>query len=135
MSRVLIIDDDKDLLLVVKSFLQKKGFDVSAYADWEGASLSIRTHEPQMILLDVFLSGVDGLEVCKRLKSSGYTRHIPIIVFSGYPRVADTAIYEFGADDFIAKPFEINELVKKIHKLLSKKSESVKGYLSRNLFH
>lgn len=125
MSRILIIDDDKDLLEIVKSFLQKKGFDVAAYSDWDEASSSIIAHEPQMILLDVFLSGLDGLEVCKRLKSSSYTRHIPIIIFSGYPRVADTAIYEFGADDFIAKPFEVNELVKKIHKLLSKKHESV----------
>jgi DNA-binding response OmpR family regulator len=125
MPRILIIDDDKDLLAIVKSFLQKKGFDVSAYSDWNEASTSIITHQPQMILLDVFLSGLDGLEVCKRLKSSSYTRHIPIIIFSGYPRVADTAIYEFGADDFIAKPFEVNELVKKIHKLLSKKHESV----------
>ncbi|MEO5650197.1 MAG: response regulator [Ginsengibacter sp.] len=125
MSRLLIIDDDKDLLTIVKSFLQKRGFDVSVYSDWESASVSIRAHEPQIILLDVFLPGVDGLEVCKRLKSSSYTRHIPIIIFSGYPRVAETAIYEFGADDFIAKPFEVNDLVKKIHKQLSKKHESV----------
>lgn len=125
MPRILIIDDDKDLLMIVKSFLQKKGFEVYAFTDWDNASEIIKTCEPQVILLDVFLSGLDGLEVCKRLKSSTYTRHIPIIIFSAYPRVAETAIYEFGADDFIAKPFEVNDLVKKIHKILLKKHESV----------
>ena len=109
MPRILIVDDDKDLLAIVKSFLEKKGFDVSIFTEWEKASDSIKTNEPQIILLDVFLSGVDGLEVCKRLKSSSYTRHIPILIFSGYPRVAETAIYEFGADDFIAKPFEVKD--------------------------
>lgn len=125
MPRILIIDDDKDLLMIVKSSLEKKGFEVCTHSNLENAADIINKCEPQVILLDVFLSGVDGLEVCKRLKSSPYTRHIPVIVFSGYPRVAETAIYEFGADDFMAKPFEVNELVRKVHKLLSKKHESV----------
>ncbi len=125
MPRLLIVDDDMDLLMVVKSLLHKKGFKVSVFSDWDKAWEAIKTYDPQLIILDVFLNGVDGLEICKRLKSSTYTRHIPIIIFSSYPRVAETAIYEFGADDFIAKPFEVNDLVKKIHKVLSKKHESV----------
>ena len=125
MPRILIVDDDKDLLAVVKSLLHKRGFDVFILSDCENISEEVRECGPQLILLDVFLAGVDGLEVCKRLKSAPYSRHIPIIIFSAYPRVAETAIYEFGANDFIAKPFEVNELVRKIHKVLSKKHESV----------
>jgi len=125
MPRILIVDDDKDLLAVVKTLLQKKGFDVTIYTDSENIIDAVKSCEPQLILLDVFLSGVDGLEVCKRLKLAPNSRHIPIIIFSAYPRVAETAIYEFGANDFIAKPFEVNDLVKKIHKVLSKKHESV----------
>ena len=125
MPRLLILDDDQDLLTVVKSLLHKKGFKCSVFSDWANAWQSIKSYDPQLILLDVFLNGVDGLEICKRLKSSAYTRHIPIIVFSSYPRVAETAISEFGADDFIAKPFEMNDLVKKIHKVLSRKQGSV----------
>ncbi|MEO6135738.1 MAG: response regulator [Ginsengibacter sp.] len=125
MPRILIVDDDKDLLTIVKSFLTKKGFDVSIFSDWTLAFESLHKLIPQVILLDVFLSGVDGLEVCKRLKSTPYTRHIPVIIFSGYPRIAETAIYEYGANDFISKPFEVNELVSKIHKVISKKHESV----------
>jgi CheY-like chemotaxis protein len=75
--------------------------------------------------MDVFLSGmVDGLDLCKKIKTSAYIRHIPVLIFSGYPRVAETAIYEFGADDFIAKRFEVDELVRNIHKLLSNKHKS-----------
>ncbi len=125
MPRLLILDDDLDLLTVVKSLLYKKGFKCSVFSEWSNAWQSIKSYDPQLILLDVFLNGVDGLEICKKLKSSAYTRHIPIIVFSSYPRVAETAISEFGADDFIAKPFEVNDLVKKIHKVLSRKHLTV----------
>lgn len=125
MPRILIVDDDKDLLSVVKTFLNKKGFEVSTHNCWEEASACIMDFQPQVIILDVFISGFDGLQICKKLKTNTYTRHIPIIVFSGYPRVAETAIYEFGADGFLAKPFESNELISKIHKVLERKHESI----------
>ncbi len=125
MPRIFVIDDDKDLLKVVKSLLIKKGFNVSTYSDWELANNDIKRYEPQLILLDVFLSGVDGFEVCKKLKSNFATRHIPVLIFSAYPRVAETAIYEYGANDFISKPFEVNELIRKVHAILSKTGESV----------
>lgn len=124
MPRILIVDDDKDLLTVVKSLLRKKGFEVFAYSDWDMAWEAIKVNEPQLILLDVFLQGIDGLDACKKIKSSSFTRHIPIIIFSSYPNIAETAIFEFGADDFIAKPFEVNEIVKKIHNVLSRKNVS-----------
>jgi CheY-like chemotaxis protein len=74
--------------------------------------------------LDVFLPGIDGLDACKKLKSSSFTKHIPVLMFSSYPNIAETAINEFGADDFIAKPFETNEIIKKIHHILAKKHVS-----------
>lgn len=120
MPRILILDDDKDLLAVVKSLLHKKGFDVLVYSDWKKAWNALKTYRPQLILLDVFLPGIDGLDICKKLKSSSFTRNIPILMFSSYPNIADTAINEFGADDFIAKPFETNEIIKKIQHILSK---------------
>ncbi|MEO8569067.1 MAG: response regulator [Ginsengibacter sp.] len=125
MPRIFVIDDDKDLLKVVKSLLIKRGFNVSVYSDWELAENDIKKCEPQLILLDVFLAGVDGFEVCQKLKSNFATRHIPVLIFSAYPRVAETAIYEYGADDFIAKPFEVNDLIRKVHSVLSKTGESV----------
>ena len=120
-----MIDDDKDLLVVTKGFLQRKGFDVATCINWEEASNKMKNFNPQLIMADVFLGDIDGFQICNKLKSSPFTRHIPILVLSGYPRLAETAIYEFGADEFVSKPFEINELISKIHKLLSKNRQSV----------
>ena len=125
MPSIYIIDDDKDLLRVVKSLLLKKGFNVSTFMDWSVARDAMKLHEPQLILLDVFLSGIDGLDICQKLKSSPSTRHIPILMFSAFPKIAEIAIHDYGADDFIAKPFEVSELIKKVHSVLSRKGESV----------
>ena len=119
MPKILVIDDDKDLLEVIHSLLCRKGFEVETNSNWEDAVNKIETFKPQIILLDVFLSGIDGLEICKQLKSQPKTRDIPIMIFSAYPRVAEKVIYEYGADDFIAKPFEVADLVNKVHNLLS----------------
>ncbi|MDP4282920.1 MAG: response regulator [Bacteroidota bacterium] len=125
MPRILIVDDDKDLLTVIKSLLTKKGFDVSVYSDPVNLLPVVKHLEPQVILLDVFLAGKDGLEICKKLKSSPFSHHIPVIIFSAYSQIEETAIDEFGAHDFIAKPFEINELMLKIDKALLKRKESL----------
>lgn len=119
MPKILVVDDDKDLLQVIYSLLSKKGFEVEIDSDWEEALNKIETFKPQLILLDVFLPGIDGLEICKQLKSRPKTRDIPIIIFSAYPRVAEKVTYEYGADDFIAKPFEVNDLIQKVHSVLS----------------
>jgi DNA-binding response OmpR family regulator len=119
MPKILVVDDDKDLLEVMHSLLCRKGFEVETHSNWEEADKKIESFMPQLIILDVFLSGVDGLEVCRQLKSQPRTRDIPILIFSAYPRVAEKVIYEYGADDFIAKPFEISELVMKVHDVLS----------------
>ncbi len=125
MPRIFVIDDDQDLLKVVKCLLLKKGFEVSTYSDWDVASIALKKYQPQLILLDVFLSGIDGLNVCQKLKENSITRHIPVLMFSAYPRIAEAAIYEYGAEDFIAKPFELNDLISKVHAILSHKNASV----------
>lgn len=119
MPKILLVDDDKDLLIVTKSLLIKKGFEVEIDTNWEDALIKIETFKPQLIILDVFLNGIDGLDICKQLKSMAHTKHIPVMIFSSYPRVAEKVIYEYGADDFIAKPFEVNELINKVHAILS----------------
>ncbi len=119
MPKILVIDDDKDLLDITQALLAKQGFVVETDLNWDDALKKIETFEPQLILLDVFLNGVDGLDICKQLKSMPHTKHIPVLIFSAYPRVAECVIYEYGADDFIAKPFEVNDLITKMHSVLS----------------
>lgn len=121
MNKVFVIDDDKNLLRVMKSLLQLNGFNVSIFRNWEIAYRIMKFFKPQLILLDVFLKGIDGLEVCQKLKSSPFTRDIPIILCSGYPQIAESGIREYGAADFIAKPFELDELINKMHSVLLKR--------------
>jgi DNA-binding response OmpR family regulator len=117
-----IIDDDKDLLHVIKNLLHLKGFEVATYFNWEKAYHAIKQWKPHLILMDVFLSeNADGLDVCRKFKTSPFTKQIPVLIFSGFPAVGNSAIHEYGADDFIAKPFEFNALLKKLYSLLAGK--------------
>ncbi len=125
MSKILLIDDDKDLLTILKTTLIRKGFDVQAQDTWEGSSEIISQFKPNLVILDVFLSGIDGLDICKKLKKSPFTKNLPVLIISGFPWISQSAIYEFGANDFIAKPFEVSDLLRKIHKIFNRKHESV----------
>lgn len=124
MSRILLIDDDKDLLTILKTTLTRKGFDVYAQDTWDGSTDIINYFKPNLVILDVFLSGIDGLDICKKLKKSPFTKNLPVLIISGFSWISQSAIYEFGANDFIAKPFEVNELVNKINKIFNRNHES-----------
>ena len=114
MKRVLIVDDNSDILWVVETILKRYGFDVITTLKGEEVMDKTEEYNPQLILLDVFLSGIDGIEVCNTLKSNPLTKDIPIIMFSAHTNYHD--IMKFcKADDFVAKPFDSNELVKKIN--------------------
>lgn len=115
MERVLIVDDNSDILWVVEVVLKRYGFEVLALPKGEDVIPKARSFSPDLILLDVFLSGIDGIEVCNRLKDNPKTKDIPIIMFSAHTNFTD--IQKFcKADDFIAKPFDVNELVSKIQR-------------------
>lgn len=119
-----MLDDDQAFLVLTKSLLKRKGFDVIISSDWDDASEKIKAFNPQLVSLDVFLNNSDGLQICSKLKSSPFTRHIPVLILSGYSRLAETAICEFGADDFVTKPFEVDEMIDKMHYILSRKHHS-----------
>jgi len=121
MSKILVVDDDLDILVVMEILLSMKGFEVDVTAKWENTFEKIRTFQPNLILLDVLISGNDGRTICKKLKSQTETKDIPIIMFSAHPSAAAT-IKEYGADDFIAKPFDVNDLLAKVNSQLSIKN-------------
>lgn len=121
MTRVLMIDDDYDLLTVTQKLLKRRGFQTEVCSDWDEARKKIRDFNPNLVVIDVFLENSDGLDICSKLKASPFTRHIPILVVSGFDKIAESAIFEFGADDFIAKPFEMNEMVEKMRHILSRR--------------
>lgn len=103
---------------MVTSLLNDNGFNVSAFCDYEIALQEIRNHRPQLIVLDVFLGDNDGLDICKKLKANTGTRHIPILVCSGFKKVAATAVDEYGAAGFISKPFLGKDLIEKINHII-----------------
>lgn len=117
MSRILVVDDDTDILSVMEILLTMKGFEVEVTAKGENAVPKINSFKPDLILLDVLISGHDGRTICKQLKSNKDTRHIPVIMFSAHPGAAAT-IADYGADDFIAKPFDVSHLLRKVNEQL-----------------
>ena len=115
MKRVLVVDDNNDILWVVETILKRYGFEVMTTLRGEEVLAKTRDFSPQLILLDVFLSGVDGIAVCNTLKATDETKDIPVIMFSAHTNFSDLKKF-CKADDFVAKPFDTNELVRKINR-------------------
>ncbi|MBA2248661.1 MAG: response regulator [Chitinophagaceae bacterium] len=113
MNRILIVEDNSDVLWVVKIVLKRYGFKVMAIPRGEDVMLKTSTFKPHLILLDVVLSGISGIDVCNELKANEKTSNIPVIMFSAHANMTDI-LKKANPDDFIAKPFDVNELVRKI---------------------
>ena len=117
MEKILIIDDDKDALTLLQLMLKKNGFAVLTAEHEKQIFTKVATENPSLILMDVLLSGADGRMICRKLKDSVHA-HIPIIIFSGHP-AAQKNFREYGADDFMLKPFQEKALLDKVGKLLT----------------
>lgn len=115
----MIADDDPGILDAVEAMLEFGGYEVSSTPN--GATvLDIKTDFPDLLLLDIWMSGTDGRDVCKQLKAQASTRDMPIIMISASTELEKSA-KEAGADDFLEKPFDMDELLEKIEFFLSKK--------------
>lgn len=119
-KKILIVDDDPAILDATQMLLELEGFVVQAALKAETV-YGVDYGSIDLILLDIWLSGHDGLEICKYLKKNPKTQTIPIIMVSASGEV-QKATKEAGADDFLAKPYEIDDLVEKIKKNLKKVS-------------
>jgi DNA-binding response OmpR family regulator len=106
MSRILVVDDDVDILTLVKMTLKMNGYDVEVLSRWEKVDNAIAEFHPDLILLDVSLGGADGREICKRIKTTDTTRHIPVILFSANIEM-EKSIDNCHAQAFISKPYEL----------------------------
>jgi DNA-binding response OmpR family regulator len=114
MNRVLIVDDNRDILWVVEVILKRYGFEVMSTLKGEEVLSKTKMFSPQLILLDVFLSGIDGIDICNTLKSTPETKDIPVIMISAHTNFKEVKKF-CRADDFMSKPFDANELVRKIN--------------------
>jgi DNA-binding response OmpR family regulator len=123
MTRVLVVDDDPTVREVVVSYLKAEGYDVSDAADGASALAGIEQERPDLIVLDVMLPGVDGLEVCRRVRA---VSQVPIIMLTALGAEADRVVgLELGADDYLTKPFSPRELVLRVSSILRRAGETV----------
>jgi DNA-binding response OmpR family regulator len=108
MKKILVVDDDIDILYIIRHLLRSKGFEVTTHSTGVGVPELVFDYKPDLILLDIQLPGKLGTEICKELKEAG--THIPILLFSAHADEEKT-IAICHADGFIAKPFDISHLI------------------------
>ncbi len=124
---ILLVDDEEHILELLHFNLVNAGFKVATAINGEKAIKYCQDTPPDMILLDIMLPGIDGLETCKRLKSQSRTALIPIIMITARSEEIDKLIgFELGADDYITKPFNMRELVARVKALLRRSSIVIK---------
>ncbi|UEG52409.1 response regulator [Mucilaginibacter daejeonensis] len=115
-KRIMIADDDPGIVDAVEMILDLHGYEVSSTYNGNDV-LELDDQLPDLLLLDIWMSGCDGRTICKALKANDDTRHMPVLMLSASTDIKGSAM-EAGADDFLAKPFEMKELVNKINNLL-----------------
>jgi DNA-binding response OmpR family regulator len=115
-KKIMIADDDPGIVDAIEMLLEFEGYEVTSTVDGSTV-LDMKDELPDLLLLDIWMSGEDGRDICKKLKQLESTKNIPIIMISASRDVKDSAIAA-GADDFLAKPFEMDELLKKISLLV-----------------
>ena len=118
-SRVLVVEDDPDIAELVARYLEKAGYTTARVSSGRDALDAVRAKAPDLIVLDVMLPHVDGLEVCRLLRANDHTASIPIIMLTARAEESERIVgLEMGADDYLAKPFSPNELVARVRALL-----------------
>jgi DNA-binding response OmpR family regulator len=124
MQRVLIVDDDPDIQRLVGYNLTQAGFEIAGAASGRKALESVQKQPPDIIVLDIMLPDIDGMEVCRTLRQVDASRRIPIIMLTARGEEIDRVIgFELGADDYVAKPFSPRELVLRIKSILRRMKE------------
>lgn len=134
-SRVLIVDDDRTNVDVLVEAL-RNDYKLSVALNGESALRTVETNPPDLVLLDIMMPGLDGYEVCRRLRSSAVTREIPVMFLSALEEVTNKAQgFEVGGNDYLVKPFEILEVKARVRSLLKAKaySDAAKEMLASEL--
>jgi DNA-binding response OmpR family regulator len=116
-EKVLVVDDERQIRDLLGEFLEREGYEVFLASAGEEAIELAERKIPHAILLDVKMPGIDGIEVCKRLKAEPKTQFIPVIMITGYVDNKMVAI-ESGADDFVNKPIDLVELAVRVKSIL-----------------
>ncbi|MCU0562093.1 MAG: response regulator transcription factor [Desulfobacterales bacterium] len=127
-QRILVVDDEEDILELVRYHLAREGYDVVASASGEDALKKAKREAFDLVVLDLMLPGLDGLEVAKALKADAKTKSLPLIMLTAKGEDADVvAGLELGADDYITKPFSPRVLIARVKTVLRRRSREPVG--------
>ena len=119
MGHILIVEDDRDIAELVQRYLTRAGHATDALGHGSEALASVRERMPDLVILDLMLPGIDGLQVCRALRGAPETRALPIIMLTARTEETDRIVgLELGADDYVTKPFSPSELVARVGALL-----------------
>jgi two-component system, OmpR family, alkaline phosphatase synthesis response regulator PhoP len=132
-ARILVVEDDPDIAALVRRYLDKAGFISDHAASGRDALTAIASRPPDLVVLDLMLPHVDGLEVCRIIRSNEATAALPIIMLTARADESERIVgLELGADDYLAKPFSPNELVARVRALL-RRAQRAAGPRARTL--
>ncbi|HRS82161.1 MAG TPA: response regulator [Smithellaceae bacterium] len=124
MATILIVDDEKDIVDLVSYNLEREGFATVKAYDGEAALDKVRAEKPDLLILDLMLPGVGGLDVCKKIRANPETSSLPMIMLTAKADETDKIIgLELGADDYMTKPFSVKELVARVRTVLRRMRE------------
>ncbi|WP_345948029.1 response regulator [Mucilaginibacter sp. PAMB04274] len=113
MKRILVLDNDPAILDVMQEILSYEGFDVKTLEDTDNIFTCIDNYQPDLVLIDYILNGINGGELCAQIKKNPLTSGLPVIIMSAYSKVL-LSLGNYGCDEFIAKPFDLAHFVNRI---------------------
>ena len=118
-KKIVVVEDEPDILEVLSYNLQREGFDVMTALEGTSGLGLVDKHIPELVLLDLMLPGIDGLEICRRIKGNKTLAHIPVIMVTAKGAESDVVLgLGIGADDYIVKPFSPRELIARVKAVL-----------------
>ena len=124
-NKVFIVEDEPDLRDTLKYNFENEGFSVEAFSNGESFVDSIQKNQPNLVILDLMLPGLSGLDVCREIRSNEKYDDISIVMLTAKSEEIDRIVgFELGADDYVTKPFSVRELILRVKVLLKKRSES-----------
>ncbi len=122
-KRILIVEDDPSVMRATSFILEKEGYEVLTAVDGLGGLKKAKEENPDLLILDVMLPGIDGFEICHSLRAEVQTAHLPILMFSAKGQETDKAMgLKVGADEYLTKPVDREVLISKVATWLSAKS-------------
>jgi DNA-binding response OmpR family regulator len=125
MTSVLVVDDDPDVCDLVTYKLEQSGFEVRRASDGDGALREVARRVPDLVLLDIMMPGLSGLEVLERWRSDPVTAAIPVVMLTAKAQENDVERgFQLGADDYVVKPFSPRELVRRVTAVLSRRQSA-----------